>query len=170
MKPALISGIIVLAVGGYFGYHNAYVGPQEKLERVEQELKEAHEEQSLRTHVASSLQALEERQRRLAPKPDRSLLLQVADRLAQEAGIEITSISPEPHGEWGDFTRVAVSLEFTATFHELGHFLSGVERAEPSIRIEHLDLSPVRRSEGARVRLLLSTLYARSQVMASEAP
>ena len=111
MKPEVISGIIILAVGVHFGYHSAYVGPKVKLEQINRQLKEVGEEQELRRQVAASFQQLEEYQKRLAPKPDPDRLLQDVGRLAKGVGIEVGSISPEPSKRREGFTHLGYGGE-----------------------------------------------------------
>ena len=54
----------------------------------------------------------------------------------------------------------AVNVEFTASFHQLGTFLDRLERAEPFIRIERLQVAPPQSSkEAATIRAVFSTLY-----------
>ena len=160
MKPSLVSGIIVLALSGYFGYHIGYVRPRETLQQVQKGLKEAQQEQELRSEVAVSLEKLEREQKQFAPKADPDWLLQEVGKLTRDAGVQVTSLSPQPIQKQSEFTQLAVSLQFEATYHQLGQFLSHVEHAEHAIRIDELDVSPQRANAGrAQVRLVLSTLY-----------
>ena len=160
MRPARVSGIIVLACAGYFGYHIAYVRPRETLQQVEQQLEEARQEQELRQQVAQSLNVLDQQRQRFAPRLDPDWLLQEVGKLAREAGVEVASLSPQTTQQGGEFTQLAVTLQFESTYHQLGQFLSRIERAPQSIRVDDLDLTPERGNTGtAKIRLVLSTLY-----------
>lgn len=170
MKPAVISGIIVLAATGYFGYHGAVVRPRQALERVQQQLREAQQEQDLRAHVAFSLQEFEHQRQRLAQSPDPDWLLQEVGKLVHDAGIEVRALIPQAPQKGAEFTRLAVSLQFTSTYHQLGQFLSRIESAQHSITVEELDVTPERSTSGlAQVRLLLSVLYVPSLMADAEA-
>ena len=160
----MVSGIIVLAVASVLGYHIAYVRPGDAFAKVQQHVREAQQEQETRAQVALSLEALERERQRFAPRPDSDWLLQEVGKLASEAGLEVASLTPRPPQTWGAFTSLAVSLQFHATYHELGRFLNGVERSPYSIRVEELTMSPPRALGGGnpgptQIQLSVSTLY-----------
>ncbi len=160
MKPSLVSGILVLAFGGFLGYHVGYVRPRQAVAQIQLQLREAQQEQQLRTEVAHSFVTLERERQRFAPRPDPDWLLQEVSKRARDAGIEVTSLSPQPSQVGVEFTQLLVSLQLEATYHQLGQFLSHLESAEPIIRVDNLDVLPQRTAEGnAQVRMVLSTIY-----------
>lgn len=159
MKPAVVSGIILLVLGGYFSYHTGYVRPQAQLGRIQQQVREAQQEQDLRTQVAGSLAALEQHRQRLAPKAEPDWLLQEVGKLAREAGIAVHQLSPQPPRQWESLTYLVVTLQFTASYHQLGQFISQIENAERVIWVEEMEVAPERGGGLAQVRLTLSTLY-----------
>ena len=160
LKPSVISGIIVLALSGYVGYDVAYVRPREAVERIQQQLKEAREEQALRTRVALSLQTLEQKRTQLALRPDPDWFLTEVGAVTKEAGIQVTSISPQSPKPGADGTALFVSLQVITTYHQLGRFLSRLESRPRLIRVDQLDVTPEQGFSGkVRVHLVLRTLY-----------
>ncbi len=161
MKPAVVTGIIVLALGSYFGYHVAYVSPGKSLEQVQLQAKEAEQEQELRAQVAASLKALEQARRKFAQRSDSDWLLQEVSKLGQEAGFQVTSITPQAPQKIGEYTQLAVSMQLETTYHQLGRFLSRIERTDSVIHVDDLDVTVPPRGETGRiqVRLVLSALH-----------
>lgn len=163
MKLSVISGVIVLALGGYFGYHIAYVRPLDSIEQIHQQLEEARQTQTLRTHVASAIITLEEPRQRLALRPDSTWLLQEVGKLAEEAGIQVASMTPRPPQPRGEATFLSVLLQFTASFHELGQFLNRIESHERFIRVDRVEVTPQAGASGkAQMQVALSALYLSS--------
>ncbi len=100
--------------------------------------------------------------RRLAPEQDVVWLLRTVGELANEADIHLSTISPQPPKHRGEFTQVSVSLRLTASYHQLGQFLSRLESAEHLLRVDKLNLSPKASGDGASeadVDLVVSTMY-----------
>ena len=162
MKPFYLSLIIVLVPTVSLGYNKAYVRPREELARVERQLKEAKAEQDLRYRVASLFDTFETRRQHLAPQPDPDWLLQEVGRLADEAGIDLSRITPERPQRLADSAVVGVSLQFTAPYPQLAKFLSRLEAAERLIQVDELQITPdhTQPEEGpVHVRLVLSTVY-----------
>ena len=160
MKPSMASGIIVLVVAGYLGYHSAYVRPGQERGRIAQQLKEAQQAQEQRVTVASLLGALEQQRKHLAQRPDSDWLLHEVARLAQDAGVEVLSISPQPPLNGDEAISLGVALQCVSSYHQLGHFLSRIEHAERFIRVDELNVTREQGSDGrARAQLVLSTLY-----------
>ena len=170
LKPSIVSGIIMLALAGYVGYHSAYVRPRKSVERIHQQIKEAREEQALRTRVAVSLQTLEQHREALALRPDPDWFLTEVGVVAKEVGLQVTSISPYPPKEGADATVLSVSLRLITTYHQLGRFLSQLESHDRLIHVDSLQITPDQGFSGKTyTNLVLSTLYI-PPVMTSEAP
>lgn len=165
LKPSMVSGIIVLALAGYVGYHSAYVRPRKAVEQIHQQLREAREEQALKTRVAASLQTLEQQREQLALRPDPDWFLTEVGAVAKEAGVQVVSISPQPPREGADATVLVVSLRLTTTYHQLGRFLSRLESQDRLIHVDELQVTPDQGFSGtSHVSLTLSTVYVPSAV------
>ena len=161
MNPALISGIIVLALAARVGYVNIYLSGQEELRHVREEQHRLEEFQNLRLQVASALDQAERLRTKFGQKAEPDGLMQEVDRLAQKVGIELGRIGPEQTREASGFLYLAISLEVTCTYHELGRFLSEIESSDTFfIRVNELDVSRIGDAQGsAAAKLVLSTLY-----------
>ena len=162
MKPELISGTIILAFAAYFGYHDGYVRPQDALGQIAKQRREAEQVRELRTHVAATLTTLEEQRQSLPRKLDSDWLMQEIGRLAREAGLRLTSLTPQSPRQFSDGTLLSVSANFTSSYHHVGQFVSRLESSESLLRVDELELTPDPGRQGnglANIRLLVSTLY-----------
>ena len=173
MKETLVAGTIIVALTGFFGYHGIYGRQQAERARLLMELQAEQETQRAAADVAQVLQQIERFRERLSPTNDTSWLLNEVVKIADDAGVQPARIAPETPKALGPFTHLAVSLQFAASYHQLGSFLDQVERGTPFIRVESLRVSQAQSSgsEGARaaVTLVLSTLYAASPLPPVEA-
>lgn len=160
IKPTLVSGIIVLAFSSVAGYHMGYVRPKGIAQQIRQQLTEARQEQRLREHVAAALSTLEQRRPALAQRPDPGWLLQEVGRLTKDAQLEVSSITPHPPSAVGEgVTLLSASLQFTTTYHQLGHFIARLEGHERFLRVDELQMTPNGGQPGqVDVRLMISTV------------
>lgn len=112
---------------------------------------------------------------RLPDAPDPSWLVTEAVALGEMEGLQLTSIAQEQPREFSQYTRVAITLEFEATYHQLGLFLDRVERSQRFMRVDRLDVKPqaIGISDAhptALVHLTLSTLYLPPLVVSEVEP
>ena len=161
MKASLLSAIIVLAVAGFFGY-KIISEHQSEAQRLREQLQQESELGNRQAQLEESLGLVELYRRRLAPGQDVVWLLRTVGELANEADIHLSAISPQPPKHRGDFTQVSVSLRLTASYHQLGRFLSRLESAEHLLRVDKLNLASKASGDGpseAEVELVVSTMY-----------
>ena len=160
-NPSLISGVLVAAITGYVGHQTIYRDYRRTMTTLRAQLTDQQQTQGLREQMAKSLHEVERLRTRLPQNPETEWLMREIGRLAEEAGIQLTTILPvgpkQVVGLEGVMT-LSVALEFTAFYHQLGAFLSRVESAPAFIRVDELILA--RTGEGlAKVQLTVSTLY-----------
>ncbi len=162
IKPTLVSGIIVLAFSSLAGYHMGYVRPEGIAQQIRQQVTEARQEQQLREQVAAALSFLEQQRPVLAERSDPGWLLQEISRLVEDAQLEVKSITPHPPSSAGEgMALLSVSLQFTATYHQLGHFIARLERHSRFLRIDELQVTPNpnnTRAGSVDVRVMVSSL------------
>ena len=160
MKPTLLLAIIGVALGGPIGYYGVYQPQQRQVQLVRTQITKEQERQQTAVELATLVQQVDERRRRLAPEADPSWLVREVVRLAEKSGVQLTTITPEPPQTVDAFTHLAVNLQFTASYHQLGAFLDNVERAASFIRIEQINVTPTESHEEtqASIRVTLSTL------------
>lgn len=159
MKPALVSGAIVLAFAGYFGYNHVYLQEQQEVSKLREQLTEQQQTQELRSQVALSLEQIERFRKRLPTEPETEWLVREVGRLAEEAGVHLTSIVPQSPKKLEEFTHLAVALQFAASYHRLGKFISILENSPAFLKVEALEVSRVQGAT-AQVGLTVSTLYS----------
>ena len=162
MKSFFLTGLLAFAVAGILGYNVVYKGYQEKLHLVHTQLAQEQATRDLQRDVAERYRQIEQYRKRLAPEPDPSWLVNQAAALGQQAGLKFATIDRETPQGLSQYTRLAVTLQFSATYHQLGMFLDRVERTQYFFRVERLEVSkPKREGEVASVLLVLSTMYVR---------
>jgi len=159
MKASLLSGAIIVAVSGLFGYHNIHLRLQQQLQAVQQQQQLEQQTQELRTQLAVTLEQVEQFRKRLAPSPETQWLMEQVNPLAAQAGVQLTGIRPQNPSPLTDFTSLAVHLEFTGSFHQVGAFLSALESAPVFIRVSDLDISAPNEQGASQVQLILTTMY-----------
>ena len=171
MKPTFLVGVIGLALTGVIGYHGLYVRQQERAHLIHAQAEQEQAKQDTQQELASLLIQIEQYRKRLPPEPDPSWLVREAVAFGQKAGLELTTIAKESPQQFQQFTRLAISVQFTATYHQLGTFLDYLESSDRFIRVEHLEMSSPKETEGkASIRLVLSTVYLPPLVNAGSTP
>ncbi len=160
-NPSLISGVLIAAIAGAVGHQTIYRDSRRTMTVLQAQLADFQQTQGLREEVARSLAEIEEFRNRFSQNPDTEWLVGEVSRLAERAEIQLTTILPaspkKVEGLEGLMT-LSVALEFTASYHQLGKFLSIVESAPVLIRVDELTLA--RSEQGrAKVQLTVSTLY-----------
>lgn len=160
MKPALLSGIIVLAVAGLFGY-KVFSEDQREAQRIREQLQQASHLEQQRSQLGASVEEVEAYRRRLAPEGEVAWLVQAVGELAREAGVRLATINPKRPRAFGELTQLSVALHLSASYHQLGQLLSRIESAEHFLHVDELDFTLMRQEEGgiAGVDLLISTFH-----------
>ncbi len=180
MKPTVLLVAIGVAIGGGVGYYTFYTPNVERARVIEQRRAQAQADYQAREDVARLLAQVEPYRQRLSPEPDPSWLSREVVASARDAGFELTTITPNTVEPSALASRVGVTLQFVATYHQLGQFLDAIERAQTFLHVDRLQLSPFgqtgqldwnaqqdpdsRRdtSEPASIQLTVSTLYMRT--------
>jgi len=161
MNTTLIAGAIAVAVVVPAGY-TIHKGYQEKLRLVEAQTANEHSTQASQAQTAATFRQIEQYRKRLPNEPSPSWLVSEAMSLGERVGLQLSAIAQESPQEIQQFTRLAVTLEFSASYHELGLFLDRLEHAGSFIQVERLQVSPPKEPQGkVSIRLTLSTMYLR---------
>jgi len=85
------------------------------------------------------------------------LLREVTQR-AEEEGIQLQSILPQDRKDLRDASQFSVHLQLSASYHELGKFVSALERSAPLMWVEECSISRTGQDD-PQIRLIVSTLY-----------
>ena len=170
MNQTLLLGAIGVALAALFGYHSIYAPKQEQVRVIQEQITQEQGDQQARTDVAALLQHLERYRKRLAPEPDTSWLVREVVALSKRAGVQLATINQDAPQAFQKSTRLGVTFQFTAAYHQVGAFLDELERADHFFRVEHLDINRAQEADQpSTVRLVVSTLYVPpvSQVLAA---
>ena len=159
MKPAFLMGMIGLVLIGVFGYHRANGRQQERVRLIQTQIAKERANQKELADVAERLQQIEQYRKRLPPDPDSSWLVREVVKVAEQTGIQFTTISPEVPQDSQQYTRLVAHFQFSGSYHKLGMFLDHIEHAEPFLRVNRVEISEPPASGGdSSVRVTLSTV------------
>jgi Tfp pilus assembly protein PilO len=159
MKEILLIGAIGVAISLPLGYNMIYLPQQVQVLSLRQQIAAEQAKQRTDGEVALLLQQLQQYRDRLPKEPDPSWLVREIVPLAEKAGVQLTTIRQEVPQEAEEYTRLTVTLQFTAPYHRLGVFLDDVERSERFIRVERVRVSKGKEGEPPKVDVTLETFY-----------
>ena len=159
MKPTLLIGIAGVALAAIVGYNAVYVPQRGQVSQIQAQLTEEQATQHMRAEVASLLESVEQRRKRLPQEPDPSWLVREMVALTKHAGVQVTTITQDPPQALGPFTRLGVTLQCAASYHQLGMFLDDVERSDHFLQVERVNVTRVEDGKPAAIQLVLSTVY-----------
>lgn len=162
IKQTLLLGAIIVAFAGFFGYHTVYRPQQAKLAEYPRVLEREQADYQTQADVAALVERIESYRRRLPPEANTTWLVNEVVSVANDAGVQVTRIVPEPPRDLQGVTRLGVSLQASASYHQLGAFLDRIERAPVFIRVDRVDLSGASETASSperTVQIVLSTLY-----------
>lgn len=158
MHSRLIVLAIVVATACAIGYYGIHVPAKNEVRLIQQQIAEEQNSQGTKTDVAALLAQIERYRARLPEEADPSWLAQQLVTLAQQSGVQIASITQETPQPSDRFTRLAVNLQLTASYHQLGAFLDAVERSPYLIRVERLTVDRTEGEERGRAQVTFSTI------------
>ena len=158
MKPLLVVLAIVVATACGIGYYGIHVPAKNEVRLIQTQIVEERASQGTKGNVATLLSQIERYHARLPNGVDPSWLAQEVMTLAQQSGVQLTSIAQEAPQALDWFTRLAVNLQFTASYHQLGAFLDDIERAPYFIRIDRLSVDRTDGDERGLVQVTFSTV------------
>jgi Tfp pilus assembly protein PilO len=172
MKETVVAGTIIVALTLVIGYHAVYVPQRAERAQVRLALREEQDYQRTQGEVATLLQEFEQLSERLSPQLATSWLINEVVQLADAAGVQLTTITPQAPQAVAGFTHLGVDLVFSASYHQLGTFLGRIEQAKPFFRLDRVDVSPAGSSgvpveeDEVLIHMMLSTFYPPSPVHA----
>lgn len=161
MKATVISLAVSIALTGLVGYHGIYQPHQQALATIARQMQEEQATQKLQAEVAGLLDRAEAQRKHLAPEPESSWLVREVLTISREVGIELTSIQPEEVQTQGVATRLAVTAQLTATYHQLGQLLDRLERSQQLLFVEQFTVQRIAGSaeSAASVTLVIASWY-----------
>lgn len=159
IKPAVVSGVFVLALTSAFGYYGIHQPSQQKRLELHEQLSRERDTQVLKESIVGGIEHIDRLRKQLPEKPEVESLLHIVGELAQAQGIQLTSITPEDPKRVQDALRLAVTLRFSASYHQLGQFLSAVESSPYFLWIETMDVSRNPSTGAAQVNLTVSSMW-----------
>ena len=159
MKPTLLIGAIGVAVTGLLGYNMVYGPYQRQVNLIRSQVATEHATQRMQAEVAALLQQVGQYHKQLPPEPDLSWLIREVVTLSQKAGVQLTTISQEPPVANDQFTRLGVTLQVSASYHQLGAFLDELEHSDHFIQIDRVNMRRFQDTGPISIEVALSTFY-----------
>ncbi|HEX9564657.1 MAG TPA: type 4a pilus biogenesis protein PilO [Gemmatimonadaceae bacterium] len=162
-KLPMIISAAVLGLAGFLGYNFIYLPRQEQVAQLQMRIAEERSMQQEQADVAKLMAEFDQLRARLPKEPDPSWLAQEVAALSQQAGIQLANLSQELPQAREDVLHLAVALEFSSPYHQLGTFIDLIEQSEYFLQVEHLDMSPSLVAYTGRVdpvvRMVVGTWY-----------
>lgn len=159
IKPAAVTGVIVLALAGTFGYYGIHQPAQQKRQELQEQLSYERETKLLKESIVRGIEEIDALRKRLPAKPETEWLLQAVGELARSQAIQLVSIAPDEPKRVQDAVRLGVTLRFVTSYHQLGQFLSALENSPNFLWIETMDVARDMASGGAQVSLTVSSMW-----------
>lgn len=162
LKQTLLLGTIIVAFAGFFGYHMVYRPQQAKVAEYPRVLEREQADYQAQADAAALMERVESYRRQLPPEADTSWLVNEVVSVANDVGVQVTRIVPEPPRDLEGVTRLGVSVEVSASYHQLGAFLDRIERAPVFIHVDRADVADASTGDSSSERtihVVLSTLY-----------
>ncbi|RKY37626.1 MAG: hypothetical protein DRP78_00555 [Candidatus Omnitrophota bacterium] len=123
----------------------------------------------LENEVALKLNKLKKIKENLKPISESSYFLSEVAKIVGKLNLKMVSILVLPIAKRKEFVKLFVNLELNSTYHELGAFISSLEKADFFINVDKLLISGERDNLKANTRvkalLVLSTFYLTDTVM-----
>jgi Tfp pilus assembly protein PilO len=159
IKPTLLLGGIGVALTALLGYNFVYGPFQRQVGLIRLQLAEEQATQQTQGEVAAMLREVEQHRKRLPQDPEPSWLVREVVALSQKAGVQVSAITQEPPSLNEQFTRLAVTLQVSASYHQLGAFLDEVEHSDHFIQVDRVRMNRAQGTGPIAIELTLSTLY-----------
>lgn len=159
MKPMVLMAGLGVVLGGFLSYNYVHKSQQQQVRRIKASIDQERAKHQWQEEVAVLLQQVEQYRKRLAAEADSSILYREVVALAQQAGVQVTTIAQEPPQTFQQYTRLGVNLQLSASYHQLGAFIDRLEQAPLFIHVDHLEAGEPFSGDQVSVKLVLSTLY-----------
>ena len=146
--------VLALTALNYFVIGVPFLGPsvsdlEERLARTEGEQKRVDNDLIEKTAIANNLnqfrrerELLEQRlQEALAELPEEKKideLLELFQERARKAGLEISSIEPQPEVSEGFYARVPINMAVSGTYHEIVTFFDSLSRLRRIVNVNNI--------------------------------
>jgi type IV pilus assembly protein PilO len=156
-KAGVVAAIVVLLTAlNYFvvgipTFGNSISETEQRIARTETEQRRLDNDLIEKTAIANNLnqfrrekELLEQRlQEALAELPEEKKideLLQLFQERARKAGLEISSIEPQPEVIEGFYARVPINMQVTGNFHEVVTFFDSLARLRRIVNVNNIAL------------------------------
>lgn len=118
-----------------------------KIERLKKEKAVESEKSEIVESLASIEEKLAQRQRYLLGHPDTALVIEIINKIGEESGMELSSITPQRVEKKGPYARIPIQVESRCTWHELGEFSSRLEESSPFMKFDRINLQGLEEKE-----------------------
>ena len=171
VSAQMLGPVLVPMAAVAVGWYGIYRPQRARLQAALADQVEEQQKTAVQRDIAAREALLRSYRERLPKTADTDWLIAQSALIAGKTGMPLTTVTPaQPIAEQG-YTRLAITVESAATYHELGRFVSALESAQPFIRVDDVKVeaampaatggtaaggAPANRH---KITLTLSTLY-----------
>ncbi len=160
VQLSMVPGLVLLAGSALAGYSAIFVPAQNKVQYIQHQIAAEKENQQAQASMVGLIQELEKISQVLPQSPDPSWISNEVVVLAQQSGVQFTSVMQNEPKTGPGYVHLSVSFDFSATYHQLGSLLDKIENSKNFIWLERLDMvAPEEGIAFSKGQLVLSTLY-----------
>jgi len=137
-NKVLLVGIAMAFFSLWYGYNKIYVPAKNAAKQMKMDISQ----EGINTNISRRLAALEEQlngyQHVFARGADVPWLVDKISNAAVASGLNVVSLDSKPLARKKQFVYSKADLTATGTFHQLGDFISQLERSKDFVRVEKL--------------------------------
>jgi len=174
MNPRLldkkIGGLILVGVATLSLLYFLVIRPQQaELRRIKVEIQEKEALYAKLGAFSRLIDELREKKVAIGETMDRFLKMREMGEMGlvvpeslmkifRESKVKVISISPVPEKVEEDLLISSWNMSIVAGYHQLGHFISSLERSDDFSRVDRLNISPGGKPSEYRVQLVISRI------------
>lgn len=165
----MLGPVLVPVAAVAIGWYGVYQPQRARLRQAQDDVAEEQQQTAVQRDIAARAAVLDAYQKRLPATADTDWLIRQTAQIAGSAGIPLQTVKPaEPTAEQEKgYTRLTLTVETLATYHEVGHFVAALESASPFIRVDEVKVAEAadeRPTEGGsanrrKMTLTVSTIH-----------
>ena len=142
------------------GYNGIYKSQQAQLRHIQTDTAAEQARQQTQAEVSALFQTIEGYRKRLPAEPETSWLVHALVDLAERSGVQLTAITQEFPQQTPQYTRLSVTVQFNANYHQLGAFVDDIERSTSFLRVDELTVNkPALGADQSAIHMVCSTLW-----------
>ena len=136
----LLIGIAIGLISIFYGYNKIYKGTINFIQQTESNIYNEGIKIDISKRIEAFQRALGEYKGYFAKERDTLWVVDQISRAANDAGLKVVSLNPQPSVVLKSFIYNSVNVIATGTFHQLGDFVSSIESSKEFMRVERMSV------------------------------